>query len=65
LVLKFFKTTFVLKGYWQGGKDTCQGDSGTSVYVKGSVDDKRKYIASGITSYGDGCAEKNKPGYVN
>ncbi|CAG7824176.1 unnamed protein product [Allacma fusca] len=42
------------------GKDTCQGDSGSSIDFK---DEKTsQYYAVGITSWGSGCARDKKPG---
>lgn len=49
-------------GEYAGGKDSCQGDSGGSLFVRDKVNDQDKYVSVGIVSYGDGCAEKYKPG---
>ena len=54
----------ICAGEIDGGKDTCQGDSGGAIYMKESrFGDKRaRYVAIGIVSYGVGCAEPGQPG---
>ncbi len=42
--------------------DTCQGDSGGGLFVQEMVNNKKIFVMSGITSYGDGCAQPDKPG---
>lgn len=49
-------------GELSGGRDTCQGDSGGSVFVRDTVDGQVKFIAAGVVSYGDGCAKPLTPG---
>ncbi len=36
-----------------GGVDTCQGDSGGSLFSIDKIDGKLKYVSVGITSYGE------------
>ena len=38
-----------------------QGDSGGGLYYYNGS--HKRYIVSGITSYGEGCARDGKPGY--
>lgn len=45
-------------GYVRGGQDTCQGDSGGPVFTT----EFGPAGLIGIISWGNGCAQKNKPG---
>jgi len=50
---------FICAGYREGGKDSCEGDSGGPMSVRRDDD---RFMLSGIISWGIGCAEKNQPG---
>ncbi|KNC96771.1 uncharacterized protein SPPG_07978 [Spizellomyces punctatus DAOM BR117] len=50
--------TNICAAFPQGGVDTCQGDSGGPLFVQTASG----YSVEGVTSWGEGCAVKGKPG---
>uniref|UniRef100_A0A3Q2FJE0 Serine protease 56 n=1 Tax=Cyprinodon variegatus TaxID=28743 RepID=A0A3Q2FJE0_CYPVA len=52
--------TMLCAGYLSGGIDSCQGDSGGPLIYQDRI--SGRFQLSGITSWGDGCGEKGKPG---
>ncbi|KFP82588.1 Serine protease 56, partial [Acanthisitta chloris] len=47
-------------GYLSGGIDSCQGDSGGPLACQDPT--SHHFVLYGITSWGDGCGERGKPG---
>ncbi|NWW82423.1 PRS56 protease, partial [Climacteris rufus] len=47
-------------GYLSGGVDSCQGDSGGPLACQDPA--SHHFVLYGITSWGDGCGERGKPG---
>ncbi|XP_032363599.1 transmembrane protease serine 9, partial [Etheostoma spectabile] len=48
----------ICAGFRAGGKDSCQGDSGSPLVSKQGS----RWILEGIVSFGNGCAQPNFPG---
>lgn len=50
---------FVCAGTSNGGADSCEGDSGGPMVIKGQ---NGRYELAGVISWGIGCGDRNRPG---
>uniref|UniRef100_A0A6J0V2N5 Serine protease 56 n=1 Tax=Pogona vitticeps TaxID=103695 RepID=A0A6J0V2N5_9SAUR len=57
---QLFTNAMFCAGYLSGGIDSCQGDSGGPLTCWDPLSER--YVLHGITSWGDGCGERGKPG---
>ena len=56
---KVIRDTFICAGYNDGGKDSCEGDSGGPLMIQG---EDARWSLIGTVSHGIKCAEPNLPG---
>lgn len=60
----FFNSTVTFcAGDGKGGNDTCHGDSGGAFVREVKRRDNFRWVASGLVSWGVGCAQKDQYGY--
>ncbi|CAI5776067.1 serine protease 56 [Podarcis lilfordi] len=57
---QLFTSAMFCAGFLSGGVDSCQGDSGGPLTCWDPLSER--YVLYGITSWGDGCGERGKPG---
>ncbi|XP_067016854.1 CUB and sushi domain-containing protein 1-like isoform X2 [Acropora muricata] len=50
-------------GDGKGGSDACTGDSGGAFVREENIGDRYRWVAAGIVSWGEGCAQRNKYGF--
>lgn len=57
---RFNSSVTFCAGDGKGGKDTCNGDSGGPFVRESRREDGYRWIATGLVSWGEGCAQKDK-----
>lgn len=57
--VKAIRDTFLCAGYPDGGKDSCEGDSGGPLMMQR---EDGRWVLIGTVSHGIRCAEPNLPG---
>jgi len=50
-------------GDGKGGNDTCHGDSGGAFVRERKRGEDYRWVATGLVSWGEGCAQKDRYGY--
>ena len=45
-------------------KKNFKGDSGGGLYVEDAIENRKRFVVAGVTSFGIGCARPRLPGYV-
>ena len=62
-VLPFNSTVSFCAGDGKGGNDTCKGDSGGAFVREGRREGGYRWVAVGLVSWGNGCAQKDEYEY--
>ena len=62
-VIAINSTVAFCAGDGKGGNDTCQGDTGGAFVRQGKRGEDYRWVATGLVSWGLGCAQKNQYGY--
>lgn len=57
------QTVMFCAGDGGGNQDSCKGDSGGPFVRQDIKDGKRRWMAAGLVSWGEGCAMKGRYGY--
>ena len=62
-VIPINSTVAFCAGDGKGGNDTCHGDSGGAFIREGKRGEDYRWVATGLVSWGLGCAQKDQYGY--